>query len=273
MKDSELEKKKVQQFWDRASCGEEAYAQGNSRKAQLENQARLRYELEPYLKPFARFEEGSGKSVLEIGVGMGADHLEWAKSNPARLVGVDLTPRAIQHTRDRFAIYGLGAEVQTADAEALPFEAKSFDLVYSWGVLHHTPNTEQAFREVLRVLKPGGIARLMIYHKYSMVGYMLWVRYGLLGMKPWTSFEEIYARHLESPGTKAYSLSDAKKLASGFSSVSVSSRLSFGDLLEGGVGQRHGGFFLAAAKSLFPRTFVKRFLPKHGLCLLIEARK
>jgi hypothetical protein len=68
----------VRDFWEQASCGE-VYASGDSLAAQLETQARIRYELEPYLAPFARFHEGRGKDVLEIGVGMGADHLEWAK--------------------------------------------------------------------------------------------------------------------------------------------------------------------------------------------------
>src|SRR6476661_8813687 len=85
------EKDAVRDFWNRASCGE-VYAVGDTLQSRLAEQARARYELEPYLPEFARFADGAGLDVLEIGVGMGADHLEWAKSHPRSLRGVDLTP-------------------------------------------------------------------------------------------------------------------------------------------------------------------------------------
>jgi ubiquinone/menaquinone biosynthesis C-methylase UbiE len=88
----------------------------------------------------------------------------------------------------------------------------TFDLVYSWGVLHHSPDTARAVAEVLRVLKPGGTAKVMIYSTYSLVGFMLWARYALLRLRPLTSLADIYAKFLESPGTKAYTVAEAKKL-------------------------------------------------------------
>jgi len=78
---------------------------------------------------------------------MGADHLEWARSGPRRLVGVDLTPRAVAWTAQRLATYGMASHLREADAEHLPFPDGSFDIVYSWGVLHHSPDTVQALRE------------------------------------------------------------------------------------------------------------------------------
>ena len=269
----EHEKQAVYEFWQRASCGEEAYAQGITARERLDAQARERYRLEPYLRGFSRFEDGTGKDVLEIGVGMGADHLEWAKARPRSLTGVDLTERAVAHTRERLESYGLVSSLRTADAEALPFPSNSFDLVYSYGVLHHSPDTARAVAEVLRVLRPGGVARVMIYHKYSMVGYMLWARYALARLAPWRTLEEVYAEHLESPGTKAYSVRDARALFTGFDRVTIRTQLGLGDLLEGGVGQRHRGPLLAAAKRLYPRALIRALLPSHGLAMLIEARK
>ncbi|MGC4007143.1 MAG: class I SAM-dependent methyltransferase [Pirellulales bacterium] len=205
-------KLRVREFWDRASCGE-TYAEGTSDQAYYESHAKARYELEPYIFDFARFADGRERDVLEIGVGMGADHVEWAKSAPRSLTGVDLTPRAVEHAKKRLAVYGLSSDVRTADAEALPFAENSFDIVYSWGVLHHSPNTSQAIREVHRVLRPGGEARIMIYHKYALTGYMLWARYGLFKGRPGRSLDDIYAAHLESPGTKAYTLDEAPRCA------------------------------------------------------------
>jgi ubiquinone/menaquinone biosynthesis C-methylase UbiE len=265
-------KGRVRDFWDDASCGE-VYASGQSERDYYESHSNARYELEPYILDFAKFNEGQGKDVLEIGVGMGADHIEWAKAKPHLLVGIDLTPRAVEHTKNRLTIYGLESEVKVADAEKLPFANDSFDIVYSWGVLHHSPNTATAINEVFRVLRPNGIARIMIYHTYSLTGYMLWMRYALFGGRPFQTLKEIYSKHLESPGTKAYSVQETKQLFSGFSKVNIRTHLTFGDLLQGAVGQRHQGKILSLAKRIWPRKILKRLFKNHGLYLLIEAQK
>jgi SAM-dependent methyltransferase len=268
------EKERVRRFWEAASCGEEAYALGDSPQARYEAQADSRYSLEPYVRSFARFDEGRGRDVLEIGVGMGADHLEWAKSGPHSLTGIDLTPRAVEHTRARFGLHSnLLSNLHVADAEQLPFADESFDLVYSYGVLHHSPDTPRAVQEVKRVLRPGGVARVMVYHKWSMVGYMLWIRYALLAGRPTRTLADVYAHHLESPGTKAYTVGEARALFAGFSRITVQPQLQFGDLLEGAVGQRHRGLLLKAAKAVYPRWLIRRAFRRHGLALHIEATK
>jgi len=259
----------VREFWNRQSCGE-VYATGETLAAQLDAQALARYGLEPYIFEFARFDEGRGRDVLEIGVGMGADHLEWAKESPRSLTGIDLTPRAIELTRARLDAYGLSSTLECGDAEHLPFPDNSFDLVYSWGVLHHSPDTPRAIAEAYRVLRPGGVARVMIYHRWSITGYLLWLRYGMLAGR---GLSDVYARYLESPGTKAYTIDEAKRMFARFDNVSVRSQLSFGDLLQGAVGQRHNGTVLRIAKRLWPRALIRRVLSRHGLMLLVEAEK
>lgn len=265
-----MSKAQVQDFWEAASCGE-VYATGADAAAQLAAQARARYALEPYIPAFARFEEGRGQRVLEIGVGMGADHLEWARHRPRTLIGMDFTDRALRHTAARLKLSGYKPQLVRADAERLPLPDASVDLVYSWGVLHHTPDTAGAIREVRRVLRPGGIARVMVYHRRSIVGALLWLRYALLAGSPGLSLDEVYARHLESPGTKAYTVDDGRRLFEGFAGAHVESRLSFADLLEGAAGKRHGA--LAAARALWPRPLIRRLLPSSGLYLLVEARR
>jgi SAM-dependent methyltransferase len=268
----EQSKEDVRLFWEKMACGE-VYAEGNSLAAQLESQARLRYEMEPYLRDFARFEDARGLDVLEIGVGLGADHCELARCSPRSLSGVDLTERAVDFTRKRLALYGLTSDLRQADAERLPFEDQSFDFVYSWGVLHHSPDTERAIDEVWRVLRPGGRVGIMIYNKWSIVGLLLWARYGLATGRPFVPLRRIYAQHLESPGTKAYTIRETGQLFRRFTDLRIRSQLSFGDLLEGKVGQRHQGLALSMAKALWPRSFIRRVLPRLGLYLLIDARR
>jgi ubiquinone/menaquinone biosynthesis C-methylase UbiE len=267
----EPEKQAVHDFWNAAACGEKLHLPDET-LASYEQQAAARYALEPEILGFADFARWRGRRVLEIGVGLGADHARFAQAG-AELTGIDLTERAIAHARRRLALLGLSSSLQVGDAERLPFADNTFDLVYSWGVLHHTPDTPRAFAEVARVLRPGGVARIMIYHKYSMIGYMLWTRYALLRLRPWTSLRAIYARYLESPGTKAYSVAEARVLCRPFREAVIRSQLGWGDLLLGRGGQRHRGPLLSVARVIWPRWFIRRCLRGHGLTLLLEATK
>lgn len=265
------EKKLVHDFWNTSSCGEVLYLDGDDRDAYI-LQSKIRYELEPQILDFVQFNLYKDKEILEIGVGLGSDHQKFAEAG-ARLKGVDLTERAVEHACKRMKIFDLNSEIYIADAENLPFNDNSFDLVYSWGVLHHTPNTKKAVSQVFRVLKNGGEAKIMIYHKYSFVGYMLWVRYALLKFKPFTSLSEIYEKYLESPGTKAFSSKEAYDLFSKFQHVEIKTILTHGDLLTSEAGQRHGGMLLSIAKLIWPRWFIKLFFKSQGLFMLISAKK
>lgn len=264
-------KASVHDFWNEASCGERLLLPSVDR-AGFEQQARERYRLEPYIEPFADFQRWRGCTMLEIGVGLGADHQRFAEAGVVSH-GIDLTPRAIEMCRLRLQAFGLRSDLRVADAEQLPFPDGSFDLVWSWGVIHHSPDTPAAVSEIHRVLKPGGTARVMIYNTWSLVGLMLWVRYGLLRGRPWTTMGEIYSRYLESPGTKAYTPGQARSLFSAFSQLHIETVLTHGDLLASGAGQRHAGALLTIARRFWPRRLISRLFPKAGLFMLIDAKK
>jgi len=101
---------RVQDFWNARSCGE-VYASGKDDREFYDSHARWRYQLEPYIKDFADFDSGRDKDILEIGVGMGADHVEWGKSRPRSLSGIDLSDRAVEHTARRLAVDGFAVAV------------------------------------------------------------------------------------------------------------------------------------------------------------------
>lgn len=265
-------KQLVHDFWNQASCGETLYLKGTEREA-FELQSRERYRLEGELiSGLAGFDDTRGRKVLEIGVGLGADHQRFAEAG-AELYGIDLTERAVEHTQRRLDTFGLSSSLAVGDAEHLDFPDNYFDVVYSWGVLHHSPDTPAAVNEVYRVLKPGGEARIMIYHKWSVIGFMLWTRYGLLRGRPWTGLAEIYSSYLESPGTKAYTIREAEQLFAHFRVQSISTSLTHGDLLESPAGQRHQGVLLSLARKIWPRWFIRFAFPKAGLFMLIQAVK
>jgi len=267
----ELNKRVVQEFWEQASCGEDLYLDAMTADG-YRTQAAHRYRLEPFIESFADFSSAQGKRVLEIGVGLGADHQRFGESG-AILSGVDLTARAVEHVRRRFQLFGLHSNLAVGDAENLQFPDDSFDLVYSWGVLHHSPDTPKAFAEAHRVLRPGGTAKVMIYQTWSLVGLMLWTRYGLLRLRPWMTLTEVYSRYLESPGTKAYTVEAARQLCAAFSSIHVRVVLTHGDLLDSEAGQRHRGVVLTLARKIWPRALLRRYGSRLGLFMLIEAHK
>tara|TARA_Y100000389_G_C17453530_1_gene516442 strand:+ start:669 stop:1529 length:861 start_codon:yes stop_codon:yes gene_type:complete len=265
---------KVHDFWNSESCGER-YALGNDNSEKFLNEKINRYKLEPYIIKFANFHEFKDKDVLEIGVGFGCDHTQIASQNPRSLIGIDLTERAVHNTKVRFETIGMQSNLKVDNAENLSFQDNTFDCIYSWGVLHHSPNTRKCFEEVYRVLKPGGVAKIMIYHKHSPVGWMLWIKYGLLKLKPFKKLESIYDEYLESPGTKAYSTSEAYDLSKAFSEKEIQVHLSHGDLLDGNVGARHKGLILSLAKAIYPKFLIKIiaiFFPI-GLYLFIKVKK
>ncbi len=113
-----------------------------------------------------------GKRVLEIGCGMGATAAALAR-NGLDLSAVDITPTAIEQTTTRFKQLGLVADIRQADAEQLPFDDNTFDLVWSWGVIHHSANMQQIIHEIHRTLKPGGKTQIMVYNRHSIRNWVL----------------------------------------------------------------------------------------------------
>jgi len=159
-------KTRVHDFWQANPCGTK-FAEGEIGTAQFFDAVeRHRYQTEWHIPEVVDFPRWRDRDVLEVGCGLGTDAVNFARAG-ARYTGVDLTEASIELVRKRFAIENLEADLRVADAEALPFPDDSFDLVYSHGVLHHTPDTQRAIDEVYRVLRPGGIVMAMLYHKNS----------------------------------------------------------------------------------------------------------
>jgi SAM-dependent methyltransferase len=207
------QKARVRGFWEEEPCGVEHTATAEGTPEFYAEVERTRDELDPYIARFADFEGARGKELLEIGVGLGTDFIRFVRAG-AIATGVDLTEHAVDLVKRRLALEGLSAEVRTADAESLPFDDASFDRVYSWGVLHHTPNTPKAIVEAMRVLRPGGEACVMLYARHSWVSYGLWTKHALLAGHPRRSLADILASHMESEGTKGYTKAELRALFS-----------------------------------------------------------
>jgi SAM-dependent methyltransferase len=126
-----------------------------------------RYALEPHILDVVPFEECADRDVLEVGCGVGTDGARFARDG-ARYIGIDQTDVAVKLARRRFQLEGLHGSFVQADATALPLDDASVDFVYSHGVIHHIPDTDAAVAEFQRVLRPGGTALVMVYHRRSL---------------------------------------------------------------------------------------------------------
>lgn len=132
---------------------------------------RIRYAIEPHIPEVVRFGDWRNRDVLEVGCGIATDGANFARAG-ARYTGADRSETAINLGRERFALEGLAGAFAHTAADALPFEDESFDLVFSHGVVHHIPQPAPVIAEFHRVLRPGGTALVMVYHRHSLNYYV-----------------------------------------------------------------------------------------------------
>lgn len=180
---------------------------------------RTRYQLYPWLTTYVDDPWWAGKNVLEVGVGLGTDHMRLRRTG-AILSGVDLTPASIRHTARRFELMGEETRLVLGDAEHLPFTGGEFDGVYSFGVLHHTPDMSGAINEVHRVLRPGGRAVIGVYNRYSYFHAWRLLRHFARGDWRWKSLAQMRADFEFGEGTPMVRLSSRKELQHAFARFS-----------------------------------------------------
>jgi len=221
----------VKEYWEAQPCGTETDIFGDLPKYSkewfeiIENH---RYDVEPFIHSIAQFTRYRGKRVLEIGVGAGTDHLQWARAG-VDLYGIDLTNAGIEITQRRLDMYGLKSNLKRVDAEILPFEDNSFDVVYSWGVIHHSENPQTIVSEIKRVLKPNGEFIGMFYNRRSLAGIVAWLKFALLKGKPWRSIFYVLYHYNESIGTKAYTNAELRNIFKDFNTLKVTPLVTVSD--------------------------------------------
>jgi 2-polyprenyl-3-methyl-5-hydroxy-6-metoxy-1,4-benzoquinol methylase len=182
----------------------------------------------PWMPEVMGFNDFAGARLLEIGCGMGTDLLQFARGG-AQVTGIDLTPRSIEISQKHLSLYGEEGDFAIADCEQLPFANESFDIVYSNGVLHHTPDTAGAVREIHRLLRPGGEARVMLYHRASIGYWQMILLHGVFRgeLMQGKSPADIMSKHVEvnegggRPLVKTYTRREARELFSMFRDVKV----------------------------------------------------
>jgi 2-polyprenyl-3-methyl-5-hydroxy-6-metoxy-1,4-benzoquinol methylase len=205
----------VRDFWNARPCNiRHSPKQVGDRDYFDEVEAR-KYLVEPHIPRFAEFSQWAGKRVLEVGCGIGTDTMNFARAG-AEVTAVDLSERSLDLARQRAAVYGLTnirfvhANVEELGAILGP---EQYDLVYSFGVIHHTPHPDVALRELVSMLRPGGTLKVMVYHRRSWKVLAIVATYGRGAL--W-KLESLVARYSEAqegcPVTYTYTRAQARRM-------------------------------------------------------------
>lgn len=197
----------VQQYWNEYINDIEVAHHEIGSKEFFDELEKYRYQKLAYLPKIVEFSKYKGKKVLEIGCGAGIDSLQFARAG-AELTAVDLTPNALKLAQRNLEVHGYTATFVNANAEAMDFPDNHFDVVYSNGVLHHTPRPQKAFDEVFRVLKPGGEAVILLYKKHSWMHLLTYI-------------QGVYVEHeeKEAPVIYYYSCKEIRRMFSKFENI------------------------------------------------------
>lgn len=164
-----LLKNAVEDYWNKQPCNIKHSIKEIGTKEYFDEVEIRKYFVEPHILKFADFKKYTRKKVLEIGCGIGTDAINFARDG-AIYTGLELSSSSLDICKSRFEVFDLKAKLLLGDAENLPPEIKSdgdYDLIYSFGVLHHTPSIENAFQQISKICKSGTEFKFMVYAKNS----------------------------------------------------------------------------------------------------------
>jgi 2-polyprenyl-3-methyl-5-hydroxy-6-metoxy-1,4-benzoquinol methylase len=211
---------RVRDYWNARPCNIRHSPLPVGTREYFDQVEARKYFVEPHIPGFAEFPRWAGKRVLEIGCGIGTDTINFARHG-ATVTAVDLSEESIGVARQRAEVFGLSDRITFLHgnseelAELLP--GATFDLVYSFGVIHHTPHPERVIEHVRRLLAPDGELRLMVYSRASYKLFWIMHEEGVWDMG---RMDELIARNSEAqtgcPVTYSYSYDGARRLLRGF---------------------------------------------------------
>ena len=212
----------VQQYWDARPCNIRHSTKPVGSKEYFDEVEARKYLVEPHIPAFAEFERWKGKRVLEVGCGIGTDSINFARAG-AQLTAVELSGESLRIAAQRADVMGVADRIRfvQGNAEELTsvLDDGPYDLVYSFGVVHHTLHPDRALAEMRALMAPGGTLKLMVYHRRSWK--VFWIVAALGQGRVWKT-DELVAEHSEAetgcPVTFSYTRSGGRELVenSGF---------------------------------------------------------
>lgn len=161
----------VSEYWDRRPCNIRHSRKEVGTREYFEEVTARRYKVEPHIPRFAQFERWKGKRVLEIGCGIGTDGAEFARAG-ADYLGHDVSQRSLHLARKRFEVERLPGDFIGPHLEGNT-DASEYDLIYSFGVIHHAKNPHRIIATARECIAESGEFRLMLYAQNSWKAAMI----------------------------------------------------------------------------------------------------
>ena len=164
----------VKSYWDERPCNVKHSKSPLGSLDYFNEVEQRKYFVEPHIPLFADFGRWKGLRVLEIGCGIGTDAVNFARAG-ALYTGVELSSSSLGLTKKRFKVFNLPGRLLEGNAEELQavIGSEKFDLVYSFGVLHHTPSLNAALHQITKVMHEDSIFKMMVYAKNSWKNAMI----------------------------------------------------------------------------------------------------
>lgn len=205
---------RVRDFWNARPCNIRHSALPVGTREYFDEVEARKYFVEPHIPGFAQFERWQGKRVLEIGCGIGTDTVNFARAG-AHVTAVDISEASSAICRDRLAVFGLEGEVLSGNAEELDtfLPVEPYDLIYSFGVIHHTLNPARVFEQLRQYCRPETELRIMLYSKLSWKAIWTVLTYGRGAFWRWKELIQKYSEaETGCPITHTYSSNDVQLL-------------------------------------------------------------
>ena len=158
----------VYEYWNNRPCNIKHSNKPQNTVEFFDEVQAKKYKAEDHKLDFLALDKWSGKNVLELGCGIGSDAIMFAKAG-AHVTCVDLTENSLNLCKTNFEVHGLSGEFYMGNIEELDafLPSKKYDLIYSFGVIHHTPNPKKVFEKAANYLKTDGEIRCMLYSRFS----------------------------------------------------------------------------------------------------------
>ena len=206
----------VSAYWNARPCNIRHSPKPVGSKEYFDEVEARKYFVESHIPGFAEFERWRGKKVLEIGCGIGTDTMNFARHG-AQVTAVDLTEKSLEVARQRARVFGLENSIRFIQANAEELSSyvpvEQYDLIYSFGVIHHTPHPERVIREIRKYARPGTSVRIMVYNRWSWK--VLWILFAY-GKGQFWKLDRWIAAYSEAqtgcPVTYSYSRKDGARL-------------------------------------------------------------
>jgi len=213
----------VRAFWDRRPCNIKHSPRPVGTREYFDEVEARKYFVEPHIPSFAQFERWRGKKVLEIGCGIGTDAVNFARHG-ADLTAVELSENSLEVCKRRLELYGLTARLYSGNAEDLSafVPVEPYDLVYSFGVIHHTPHPQRVVAEIRKYCGPNTEIRLMLYSTWSWKVLWIILKYGKGAFWRTSELVRTYSEaQTGCPVTYSYSFAGIRRLMSGYRLLDV----------------------------------------------------